>query len=69
MNLTKPQKLIYDMEKFAGGTISIICGSMLSTGKKDTSELKQVVNTIYQLNDALRIRIRENNEDKGHGRK
>lgn len=63
MNLTKPQKLIYDMEKFAGGTISIICGSMLSTGKKDTSELKQVVNTIYQLNDALRIRIRENNEE------
>lgn len=63
MNLTKPQKLIYDMEKYAGGTISIICGSMLSTGRKDTSELKQAVNKIYQLNDALRIHIRENNEE------
>lgn len=49
MNITKPQKLIYDMEKYAGGTISIICGSMLSTGKKDTLELKQAVNKIYQL--------------------
>ena len=63
MKLTKPQKLIYDMEKYAGGTISIICGSMLSTGQKDTSELKQAVNKMYQLNDALRIHIRENNEE------
>lgn len=62
MNLTKPQKLIYDMEKYAGGTISIICGSMLSTGQKDTSELKQAVNKIYQLNDALRIGINETGE-------
>ena len=63
MNLTKPQKLIYDMEKYAGGTISIICGSMLSVGKKDTSELKRAVNKIYQLNDAMRIHIKENNEE------
>ena len=62
MNLTKPQKLIYDMEKYAGGTISIICGSMLSFGQKDTSELKRAVNKIYQLNDAIRIHIKENNE-------
>ena len=63
MKLTKPQKLIYDMEKYAGGAISIICGSMLSAGKKNTSELKQAVNKIYQLNDALRIHIKENNEE------
>lgn len=25
--LTKPQRLIYDMEKFYGGSISVICGS------------------------------------------
>ena len=59
MNLTKPQKLIYDMEKYAGETISIICGSMLSFGRKDVSELKKAVNKIYQLNDALRIHIKE----------
>ena len=59
MNLTKPQKLIYDMEKFAGGAIAIICGSMLVNGKKDLYELKKAVNEIYRLNDALRIRISE----------
>lgn len=61
MKLTKPQKLIYDMEKYNGGTISIICGSMLVKGRKKLSELKQVVNKIYEINDALRIRIVEEN--------
>ena len=41
MNLTKPQKLIYDMEKYAGETIAVICGSMLVNGKKDLSDLKK----------------------------
>lgn len=59
MNLTKPQKLIYDMEKFAGGAIAVICGSMLIHGKHDLSELKRAVNEIYRLNDAMRIRISE----------
>ncbi len=59
MNLTKPQKLIYDMEKFAGGAIAVICGSMLVHGKKDLSEIKKAVNELYRLNTALRIRIVE----------
>lgn len=59
MNLTKPQKLIYDMEKFAGGAIAVICGSMLVHGKKDLSEIKRAVNELYRLNTALRIRIVE----------
>ncbi len=62
MNLTKPQKLIYDMEKFAGGAIAVICGSMLVNGKKDLFELKKAVNEIYRLNDALRIRICETDD-------
>ena len=61
MNLTKPQKLIYDMEKFSGGAISVICGSMLTRDEKDISEIKRAVNEIYRLNDALRIRISEDN--------
>ena len=61
MNLTKPQRLIYDMEKFSGGAISVICGSMLVCGEKDISEIKRAVNEIYRLNDALRIRISEDN--------
>ncbi len=59
MNLTKPQKLIYDMEKFAGGAIAVICGSMLVHGKTDLSEIKKAVNELYRLNAALRIRIFE----------
>ena len=59
MNLTRPQRLIYDMEKFSGGAISVICGSMLARGEKDISEIKRAVNEIYRLNDALRIRIIE----------
>lgn len=59
MNLTKPQKLIYDMDRFAGGAISVICGSMLVKGEQDLDKLKWAVNEIYRLNDALRIRIRQ----------
>lgn len=59
MNLTKPQKLIYDMEKYAGGAISVICGGMLIRGKRGTTEIQAAVNELYRLNDALRIRISE----------
>lgn len=60
MNFTKPQKLIYDMEKFAGGAIAVICGSMIAHGKKDLSEIKKAVNELFRLNTALRMRISEN---------
>lgn len=59
MQLTKPQKLIYDMEKFVGGSISIICGSMLIQTDKSIDEMKKAVNELYRLNDALRIRVSE----------
>lgn len=62
MKLTKPQKLIYDMEQFAGGSIAVICGSVLINGRRDESVLKQAVNEIYRLNDALRIRITEDQD-------
>lgn len=59
MNITKPQKLIYDMEKYAGGAISVICGGMLIRGEKETAEMQAAVNELYRLNDALRIRVSE----------
>ncbi len=59
MQLTKPQKLIYDMEKFAGGTIAVICGSILVNGDEDLSLIKKNVNQLYQINTALRIEITE----------
>jgi len=58
-HLTKPQKLIYDMEKYAGGSISNVCGSIVIKGSKDISVLTNAVNELYRLNDALRIRITE----------
>lgn len=61
MILTKPQKLIYDMEKFTGGTIAIVCGSMLINTDKSADEMKKTVNELYHLNDALRIRVSEEN--------
>lgn len=61
MNLSKPQKLIYDMEKFTGGAIAIVCGSMLISTDKSVEDMKIAVNELYRLNDALRIRVSEEN--------
>lgn len=61
MRLTKPQKLIYDMEKFVGGSISVICGSMLLPDKHYLADLQSAVTDMYRLNDALRIHIVESN--------
>jgi Non-ribosomal peptide synthetase modules and related proteins len=57
MQITKPQKLIYDMEKFVGGSVAVICGSTLLNARYDTEILRQAVNELYKINDALRIRI------------
>ena len=57
--LTKPQKLIYDMEKFSQGAIAVICGSVLRKGHQDLSELNHAINELYRINDALRTHIVE----------
>ncbi len=59
-NLTKPQRLIYETDKFAGGSIATICGSILFEGAEDVQKIKQCINEIYRKNDALRIKITEN---------
>ncbi len=59
MNLTKPQKLIYDMERFSGGAISTICGSILTKGHANPDKIQVAVNKIIESNDALRIKISE----------
>lgn len=56
-NLSKPQMLIYDMEKYVGGTVAVICGSVLLEGQRKLSDLTQAVNEIFRLNEALRTRI------------
>jgi hypothetical protein len=34
--LSNPQRLIYEMEKYAGGAVTVICGSMLFEGQGET---------------------------------
>lgn len=60
--LSKPQRLVYDMEKYAGGSISVICGSVIYKGEKSRQELENAVNHLYQMNDALRMRVICTNE-------
>lgn len=55
--LTKPQQLIYSMEKFGGKTIVINVGSMLLEGKCNKEALKSAIKYIYKTNEAFRIRI------------
>ena len=57
--LTQSQKLIYDMEKFAGGSIANICGSMLFSEKVDTQAIEHAIHELYRINDALRIHVKE----------
>ncbi len=59
MKLTKPQKLVYDMEKFSGGSIATVCGSIVYNGQKEVEILQKAANDVVKLNDALRIRISE----------
>ena len=61
MKLTKPQRLIDDLEKYAGGSIAVICGSILTRGEQSVDVLKKAVKTLFEINDALRIRISEEN--------
>lgn len=62
MKLTKPQKLVYDMEQFAGGAIAVICGSMLMEGEYSHEKLSQAIRDLYRLNDALRMHIVHTND-------
>ncbi|MCI8639267.1 MAG: hypothetical protein HFG41_09040 [Coprococcus sp.] len=56
-DLSKPQQSVYDMEKYAGGAISVICGSVIYRGARTQNELEHAVNYLYQINDALRMHI------------
>jgi amino acid adenylation domain-containing protein len=55
--LSKPQKLIYDLERFAGGSVSNITASILFEGQADVPALQKAVDLILEHNDAFRLRI------------
>ena len=58
MHLTKPQEIIWDMEQFSGDCVALICTSLLRHGYKDEESLRDAVDRLFCINDALRIRIR-----------
>lgn len=57
--LSKPQRLIYDMEQYTGGAIAVICGSALFPGDIMPDKLTAAIQEIYRLNEVLRICIRD----------
>lgn len=58
-HLSKSQKLVYNMEKYSGGAISIICGSMLLKGEMDAANLQAAANELHRINPVLRTHIVE----------
>jgi len=54
--LTKPQRRIYDLERFAAGAAGI-AASMLFTGTLNEPAMQRAVNLVFETNDALRLRI------------
>ncbi|MFI3175656.1 MAG: amino acid adenylation domain-containing protein [Bacillota bacterium] len=59
MILSNPQKSIYQMDKFIGGSASNICGSMLIGEGFTNEEIVSTINELLIRNDTLRIRIDE----------
>ena len=57
--LTKPQQLIYNMEKYVGGPVAVICGSFVKKGTGEPDALKRALNELFRVNAALRTRIVE----------
>lgn len=54
--LTKAQKRIFDLERFAQGAAGIAC-SLLFSGPLDEAAMQRALNLIIETNDALRLRI------------
>lgn len=63
MKLTKPQEIIWQMEQFVGGAISVICTSLIRAGNQDEEKLQEIVDFLFLHNDALRIRIQQTGSD------
>ncbi|MBQ9348641.1 MAG: amino acid adenylation domain-containing protein [Oscillibacter sp.] len=55
--LTKPQRQIYDIEKFYSGGVGQLCGGILLDSLVPEETLDHVADALRRLNDALRLRI------------
>ena len=63
MKLTKPQQLIYDMEKTIGGPVAVMCGIMTVDNVRPEADLVEAIKQIYQTNDALNYKLDDSGEE------
>jgi hypothetical protein len=57
MKLSRPQQLVYEMDRFGGGSIATITTSILFAKTIEQSACENAVHTLYEINDSLRIRL------------
>lgn len=57
MNLSRPQQLVYEMDRFGGGGIATITTSILFERMIDTSTCENAIHRLYEINDSLRIQL------------
>lgn len=57
VRLTLQQRQMYYLDQFIGKSVGNICGSVLFSGVYDTKTITNALNTLFFINDALRIRI------------
>ena len=57
MRLSKPQMLIYSMEHYTKGAVSVLCGSFFFDGNEDIIKISGALNNVIKNNDMLRARM------------
>ena len=60
-SLSRAQKAIYKVDKLVGGSTCNICKSILFNKKYPVDEIKHGIINVFRINDALRIRIKDEN--------
>ena len=63
MKLTAPQRLIYDAEKYIGGSVSVMCGVMTVERPCPEARVVDAIRRIYRTNDALNLRLDDTGDE------
>ena len=63
LKLTKPQQLIYDIEKIIGGPVAVMCGIMTVDKVCPEADVVAAIKKIYETNDALNYQIDDSGEE------
>ncbi|MBE6741203.1 MAG: hypothetical protein E7570_02775, partial [Ruminococcaceae bacterium] len=57
MKLTKPQQLIYDIEKTIGGPVAVMCGIMTVDKLCPEEDVVAAIKKLYETNETLNYRL------------